>query len=487
MLLKKVLTLASFIILIGASADDRPNIVFLFADDLGYGDIGSFNPEVKHTANIDQLADAGMKFSSFYAASPVCSPSRAALLTGRYPIRQGIHHVFFPESWTGLPSSELTIAEVLKSAGYYTAMVGKWHLGHRQEFLPPQQGFMEYFGVPYSNDMAGFYYLEGNKASIAEVDQTQLTKTFTQRAVKIIQQQSDEQPFFLYLAYSMPHVPIFSSEEFHSKTPDAYGDVINELDWSVGQIRKSLEAQGLADNTLIVFTSDNGAWTLLGDEGGSNGNLREGKGSTYEGGQRVPTVAYWPKGIAAGSEYKKLATMMDWMPTFATLAGVSLPADLVIDGKDIAPILAGATGQDREFAYYSNGDLEAFRVGDWKVKFAYNKTPLKINWLLPGIIANHDVQLFNMAEDPNELNDLAGDLPEQVAALRQQAEKFQQQLGKLPAKLDDGTHVDRGPYIRLGITASLKLLLGLLVLIGAVVFLLKRRKRARIAKLESAS
>ncbi|MFT5692541.1 MAG: arylsulfatase A [Oceanicoccus sp.] len=478
MLIRNCLALALLCSVPIINASEQPNIVFLFADDLGYGDIGSFNPAVKHTPNIDSLAKSGVKFTSFYSASPVCSPSRAALLTGRYPIRQGIHEVFFPESWTGMPSNEITIAEVLRDKGYYTAMVGKWHLGHRQEFLPLQQGFSEYFGVPYSNDMAGLYYLEGNKASIATIDQTLLTKTFTERAVDIIKRQKSDTPFFLYLAYSMPHVPIFSSEQFHSKTNGAYGDVINELDWSVGRIRETLAAQGLEENTLLIFSSDNGGWTLMGDEGGDNGNLREGKGTTYEGGQRVPTIAYWPKGITQPREYSGIATMMDWLPTFAKLAGADIPDNVILDGQDISPLLLeNELSTGRSFAYYSNGDLEAFRQGDWKVKFPYAKTPLKLNWILPGVIPNHGVQLFNLTDDPGEKTNLANELPEKVKELTLLSETFESSLGHLPDRLDNGTEVDRGPYIRMGLKAAGRALIGLVLTIAAIVLLWKTRRR----------
>ena len=276
----------------------------------------------------------------------------------------------------------------------------------------------------------------------------------------------------------MPHVPIFASEQFHSKTTGAYGDVINELDWSVGRIRETLEAQNLDNNTLVIFSSDNGGWTLMGDEGGDNGNLREGKGTTYEGGQRVPTIAYWPKGITQHREYAGIATMMDWLPTFAKLAGADIPEHVILDGQDISPLLlARDLSTERSFAYYSNGDLEAFRQGDWKVKFPYEKTPLKLNWILPGVISNHGVQLFNLTNDPGEKINLADQQPEKVKELTQLSETFKSSLGQLPDKLDDGTAVDRGPYIKLGLKAAGKALIGLALTIATLVLLWKSRRR----------
>jgi arylsulfatase A-like enzyme len=350
----------------------QPNIVFIFADDLGYGDIGSYGATNIRTPNIDRMAAQGAKFDQFYSASPVCTPSRAALLTGRYPIRQGIHGVFFPESFQGMDPEEITIAEMLKEVGYATGIVGKWHLGHHEKFMPWNQGFDEFFGLPYSNDMGGLYFFRNRDISFEEIDQRYLTKTYTEEAIKFIEAHR-EQPFFLYLAHNMPHVLLYASPQFEGKSEAGlYGDVIEELDWSVGEILRRLQELQLAENTLVIFTSDNGPWLLMGDRGGSPGPFREGKRFTFEGGMRVPAVAYWPAAIQPGTEPNGMATMMDWMPTFAALTGAQLPQDRAIDGVDITPLLL-ATGEreHQSLFYYMDGELRAYRNGEWKLKLPF--------------------------------------------------------------------------------------------------------------------
>ncbi|NJM94077.1 MAG: sulfatase-like hydrolase/transferase [Cytophagales bacterium] len=249
----------------------RPNFIIIFADDLGYGDLSCFGHEHIRTPHLDQMAREGMKMTSFYSASPVCSPSRAALLTGRYPVRMGIQSVFFPESWTGLDTAEITLAEALQQAGYYTGMIGKWHLGHHFSYLPLQQGFDYFWGLPYSNDMAGLVYLQGNSVGSQQVDQRYLTRNLTEKALRFLEDHH-QTPFFLYLAHPMPHVPLYASESFEGKSPRGlYGDVVEELDWSVGRILARLDSLGLAENTLVLFTSDNGPWLVFGPQGGSAG------------------------------------------------------------------------------------------------------------------------------------------------------------------------------------------------------------------------
>lgn len=322
-----------------ANESDLPNIVFIFADDLGYGDIGCFGATDIATPNIDRIAAEGIKFTSFLSASPVCSPSRAGLLTGRMPQRMGINSVFFPESLTGMDPEEITMAEVLKTKGYRTGIVGKWHLGHMEKYLPLNQGFDEYFGIPYSNDMASVVYMRGNDVEEFKVDQHYTTRTYTEESLKFIDSNSD-QPFFLFLAHNMPHVPIYASPDFEGTSKRGlYGDVIQELDWSVGEVLKKLEEKGILENTLIVFSSDNGPWLVMEDHGGSAGPLREGKQFTFEGGVRVPTVAMWKGKIEPGQVYEELATQMDWFPTFCKLVGAEIPQDREIDGKDLSGVL----------------------------------------------------------------------------------------------------------------------------------------------------
>jgi len=296
------------------AADDRPNVVIVFTDDQGYGDVGVFGAKGYETPNLDRMAAEGMKFTSFYSAQAVCSASRAALLTGCYPNRIGILGALGPRSKHGINAKETTIAELLKTRGYATAIYGKWHLGHHPKFLPTRHGFDDYFGLPYSNDMWPHHPTAGNRfpdlpmfkkekiinPKVTPKDQRQLTTWYTERAVKFIEKNKD-QPFFLYVPHSMPHVPLFVSDKFKGKSKQgAYGDVIMEIDWSVGQILKTLKKHKLDENTLVIYTSDNGPWLSYGDHAGTAGPLREGKGTTWDGGQREPTIMRWPGRIPAG-------------------------------------------------------------------------------------------------------------------------------------------------------------------------------------------
>ncbi len=374
-----LISLVSIFVLVTACSSDKtpadvisqPNIVVIYCDDLGYGDLACFGNQVIRTPNIDRLASDGMKFTEFYSASPVCSPSRAALLTGRIPQRMGINGVFFPRSYTGMPVEEITIADLLKAQGYTTGIVGKWHLGHRHEFLPLQRGFDEYFGIPYSNDMKSVVYMDGNRVAEHHVDQHFTTKTYTEKAVDFIDRHAGS-PFYLYLAHSMPHVPIYASPDFDGRSGNGlYTDVIEEIDWSVGEVLGTLEEHGILDHTLVVFSSDNGPWLVMREMGGSAGILREGKQFTFEGGQRVPTLAMWPDVIPAGTEYNDMGLMMDWFPTFAEIAGAEVPTDREYDGESILQVLKGEqTGKAREFLYYDGADLQCYRNGDWKLKLA---------------------------------------------------------------------------------------------------------------------
>ena len=411
----------------------KPNFVIIMADDLGYGDIGTFGAKDIRTPNIDKLATNGLKFTSFYSTSPVCSPSRFGLLTGRYPRRQGIDGVFFPESFNGIPKEELTIAEALKTKGYSTGIVGKWHLGHHRQFLPLQNGFDEYFGIPYSNDMQGTVYLRGNDVVQYNIDQHFTTKTYTDEAISFIEKHKKES-FFLYLPHTMPHLPLYASPAFEGKSQRGlYGDVIEELDWSVGQVIEALKKNGIEENTLVIFTSDNGPWTIFDIEGGSAGNLRNGKGTTFEGGQRVPTVFQWPAKIKAGSIYEDLALHLDIFPTILKLAGYQTTLPNPIDGEDVSQILtANGKRKGDEFIYYSNGKIEAFRKGDWKIRLAQATSK---NYLNGKEVPATEPFLFNLKEDVSETNNLYQSKPEKVAELLAALDKKVKSIGQTPQTL----------------------------------------------------
>lgn len=408
----------------------KPNIIIIYADDLGYGDIGVYGANDISTPAIDSLAHNGIRFTSFYSTSPVSSPSRFGLLTGRYPRRAGIDHVFFPESFTGIPQHEITLAEKLHDNGYKTGMVGKWHLGHHQQFLPLQNGFDTYYGIPYSNDMQGVVYLNGNNVDSLQVNQKYITRTYTSKAVNFITENRDK-PFFLYLAHNMPHVPLYASPAFEGKSQRGlYGDVIQEIDWSVGQVVKALRESGLDKNTLVIFTSDNGPWRQFDIEGGSAGPLRYGKGTTFEGGQRIPGVAYWPGKIKSGSVYNDLALQLDIFPTILNIAGIGT-SDLTnpLDGEDISPVLLGK-GHRRgdEFVYFNNGKIEAYRKGDWKIHF-----PTKEETFLGlSIFKGTDSLLVNLKTDPGEQNNLIQSFPAKKQELLQALKAYKQSLGSTP-------------------------------------------------------
>ena len=371
-----------------AAADDKkpapPNIVVIFCDDLGYGDVGVFGAKGYHTPNLDRLAQQGVRFTHFYSAQPVCSASRAALMTGCYPNRIGIQGALNPNARIGINSEETTLAEVVKQRGYATAIFGKWHLGHHPQFLPTHHGFDEYFGLPYSNDMwplhpeyvklppeaarrkRGFPDLpliEGDKVVVPKVtakEQAQLTTWYTERAVKFIDAHRDR-PFFLYVAHNMPHVPLHVSDKFKGKSRQGlYGDVIEEIDWSVGQIVSALSKNGLDERTLVIFTSDNGPWLSYGNHAGSAGPLREGKGTCWQGGVCEPFIARWTGKIPPGHVCNEPAMTIDLLPTIAGLVGAELP-QRKIDGLDIWPLLAGEPAakcpHDAYYFYYANNEL----------------------------------------------------------------------------------------------------------------------------------
>jgi len=426
------------------SFGQKPNIVYIFADDLGYGDLSCYGAKDINTPNIDQIAKQGIKFTEFYSASSVCSPSRAALLTGRYPQRMGINTVFFPESFTGIPDTEITIPEILKEKGSATGIVGKWHLGHHYQYLPLQQGFDEYFGIPYSNDMESVVYMRGNEVESYKVKQQYITKTYTKEAQKFITKNKDNS-FFLYIAHSMPHVPLYASEEFIGTSKRGlYGDVVQELDWSVGQILKSLREHGILENTLIVFSSDNGPWLAMKEDGGSAGDLREGKTFTFDGGMKVPTVAMWKNRIPQGIINTEVASQMDWFPTIANITGSSIPKGLVIDGLDISKVLTDKGNRKNSDLLFLDGkQLQGYRSGQWKVKLPY-KGFRGNKW--KQFVKAHDTLLFNLNTDPGEKNNLFEKYPEKAKEiLKEMIEKYQD-MGKLPPSLITKAQADQSHF-----------------------------------------
>jgi arylsulfatase A len=433
-----------------------PNFVVIYCDDLGYADIDTFGTHEWQTPNLNQMAKEGMRLTDFHSAAAVCSASRVALMTGCYPQRVGILGALGPNAKTGINASEVLLPEILKEKGYATAIFGKWHLGDAPQFLPTRHGFDQYFGLPYSNDMWPKHptnktfpplpLIEGEKTIATMPDQTQLTTWYTEHAVKFIAE-NKAKPFFLYVPHSMPHVPLHVSEKFKGKSKQGlYGDVVMEIDWSVGQILAALKEHGLDENTLVLFSSDNGPWLSYGNHAGSAGKLREGKGTTWEGGQREPCVVRWPGKISAGSVCAEFASTMDVLPTFAKLAGSSAPTDRIIDGHDIWPLLAGeksAKSPWDHFYYYWDYGLDAVRVGQWKLVF-----PHKFNSLTgpagndgqPGEYtpATTGFALFDLDADVGETKDVADEHPDIVIKLQKVAAAAREDLGdahqKMPGK-----------------------------------------------------
>jgi arylsulfatase len=411
---------------------NRPNVIIIVTDDQGYADVGSFGAQGFTTPNLDRLAGEGIRFTSFYSAAPICSPSRAALMTGSYPVRVGVTDVLFPDSPIGLNPQEVTIAELLASSGYTTAAVGKWHLGDDKTLLPTRQGFDEYFGLPYSNDMYPLPLLDNEEAIEFSPDLSQLTKRYTERARDFITR-NRQRPFFLYLAHTMPHLPLAVSDDFEGRSEQGlYGDVIMEIDWSIGQILETLDALGIADDTLVAFTSDNGPWLLFGNQGGSAGPLREGKATTFEGGQRVPGIMRWPGRIERGAVSNEVVTAMDLLPTLAAITGAALPP-WTIDGRNILPILDGlpataGTSDAAYFYFYLGAELQAVRGGRWKLHLPHGYQTI----VQPGVDGNagqseaRDIplSLFDLDADPGETTNLAAQYPDVVSRLMAAATAF---------------------------------------------------------------
>ncbi len=428
-----------------------PNFVIVFADDLGYGDLGCYGSRTLRTPNLDRLAREGARFTDFYVAQAVCSASRAALLTGCYPNRIGIFGALGPKDRHGISNREQTIAEVLKPKGYATALFGKWHLGHHPTFLPTRHGFDTYFGLPYSNDMwprhptaryPDLPLIEGEKTVALNPDQSLLTTQYTERAVRFIADNKDR-PFFLYVAHNMPHVPLHVSAKFQGKSGQGlYGDVIREVDWSVGQILDALKEQGLDGRTLVIFTSDNGPWLSYGKHAGSAGPLREGKGTTWEGGQREPCLMRWPGHIPAGLVCREPAMTIDILPTLARFAGAPLPR-LPIDGKDIRPLLSGQPGArspHEALYFYWDRHLQAVRSGPWKLHFPHAfRTLAGRPGGRDGKPASYEeartgLALFDLEKDPGETTDVAAGHPDVVERLKKLADRAREELGDSATK-----------------------------------------------------
>jgi len=448
----KRLSLAGAAMTLGAKAlakdapARKPNFILIYIDDMGYGDIGPFGSKVNRTPQLDKMAAEGTKFTSFYVTSGVCTPSRSSLMTGCYPRRVDLHVdeknlcVLFPSGRKGLNPNEHTIADILKTQNYATMCIGKWHLGDQPEFLPTRQGFDSYFGIPYSNDMGGRATKPGGRPPLplmrdetvieAPVKQPTLTKRYTEEAVKFITANKDK-PFFVYLPHAMVHLPLHASENFKGKSGNGiYGDAVEELDWSTGQIIKTLKALDLDDNTLIIFTSDNGS---TGRHGGSNAPLRGNKGTTWEGGMRVPCVMRWPGKIPAGKTCDELTSTIDVLPTLAKLAGAAPPTDRIIDGRDIWPLMTGAAdakSPHEAFYFYQMDQLQAVRSGKWKLFVPMESK--KRNWGKPE--GKMPVMLFDLQGDLAETTDVAAKYPEVVKRLTALADKARADLGDVNRK-----------------------------------------------------
>lgn len=441
------------------AASKKPNIVVIFMDDMGYGDIGAFGATDYPTPHLDQMAREGRMFTDFYVTQAVCSASRAGLLTGCYNVRVGILGALGPSAKHGINDQEMTMAELCKQEGYATAIYGKWHLGHHKKFLPMQHGFDDYFGLPYSNDMWPYHpgvrhlsmeerikrwphlpLIDKNEIINPEVspkDQEQLTTQYTERAVAFIEQNKDR-PFFLYVPHSMVHVPLYVSDKFKGKSgAGLFGDVMMEVDWSVGQILSTLRKHQLENDTMVLFTSDNGPWMSYGDHAGTAGPLREGKGTMFDGGCRESTIAWWPGTIPAGTLCKEPAMTIDVLPTVANLIGASLP-NHKIDGKDITPLLKGIPGakspHEAYFMYYGR-ELQAMRMGKWKLHFPHAyRTMAGRPGGTGGIPTNYEqarigLSLFDLSSDIGETTDVKDQHPDVLARMQDLANEMRKDLG----------------------------------------------------------
>jgi len=445
-----------------------PNFVIVFIDDMGYGDIGTQGATGWTTPNLDKMAAAGMRFTNFYSAQPVCSASRAGLMTGCYPNRIGISGALFPFHEVGINPKETTIAEMLKEKGYATAIYGKWHLGHHKEFLPLQHGFDEYVGVPYSNDMwplsnvgeklpaenrrntyPDLPVMNDNDVLFTITDwegQDTLTTLYTEKAVDFINRNA-ENPFFLYVPHTMAHIPLGVSDKFRGKSEQGlYGDVMMEIDWSVGEIEKALQANGIAENTVFIFTTDNGPWLNFGNHAGSSGGLREGKTTSWEGGQRVPFIIKWPDMVPAGTICNKLGCAIDILPSFGEIAKASLP-ELKIDGTSLVELWKGnleATPRNEILFYYGKNHLNGVRKGNWKLVLphtwsSYHTKPGMDGHGGPRVKMTVEApELYNMMRDPGEEYNVIEYNPEKAAELMKVVEAARAELGDLNIGLEKG-------------------------------------------------
>ncbi|WP_371134616.1 sulfatase [Algoriphagus sp.] len=461
MMITILITLLSFFSLLNKETptntleSEKPNIILIFADDMAYGDLGTYGATGWQTPHLDQLAAEGIRFTQFYVPHAVCTASRAALLTGAYANRLGLYGALDHTADHGLNPEEITIAEMLKENGYQTGMVGKWHLGHHPEFLPTRQGFDSYFGLPYSNDMwpkhpeSKNYYpplplIEGEKTIAYLEDQQELTSWYTYKSLEFIEK-NQKNPFFLYLAHSMPHVPLFVSDKFKGKSEQGlYGDMMMEIDWSVGEIQKKLKELGLSENTLIIFTSDNGPWLSYGGHAGLQAGLKEGKGTSWEGGIRVPAIFTWPGKIPAGQVQNQAAMTIDILPTLAKLTNSNLPK-LKIDGSDIWPLIQGEKQELKPYyAYYNQNELQAVIYGKWKLVFphVYRTIPADAEIRNDGIpvkysyIRLENSQLFDLSQDMEESLDVSAQNPEIVAMLNRFAAEARADMGDALTKTE---------------------------------------------------
>ena len=439
--------------------NSSPNIIVIFGDDIGYGDVGVFgNPTIK-TPNLDRMAYEGQKWTNFYSAASVCTPSRAGLLTGRLPIRSGMMsskiRVLFPESWSGLQQSEITIAELVKQKKYATMHIGKWHLGHLPDYLPTKQGFDSYYGIPYSNDMDATQPKEKRKWALYNPDridywdvplmrnekiierpanQYTITKRYTGEAVKFIKKNKDR-PFFLYFAHTMTHVPLFRSEKFVDiSLAGIYGDVMEEVDWSVGQVLETVRNNNLSERTLVIFTSDNGPWLTFDTHGGSAGPLKEGKGSTWEGGMREPTIMWWPGTIPAGTTQAGMGSTLDLMATVASITNTKIPKDRKMDSYDLSLAMSMKADSPRNEMFFWRGTkLFAARSGNYKAHF-YTMTGYRDR----GETRLNTPLLYHLGHDPGEKFDISRQNPEIVTKIQEMAnqhvldiEEVENQLEKI--------------------------------------------------------
>ena len=392
------------------SVKDKPNFIVILADDLGYGDIGVYGSSMISTPNIDAMAASGVRLDSFYSSANVCTAARGGLLTGRYPIRLNlVNDVARPSNDIGIADDEVTLAEALKSEGYATALIGKWHLGEEAERNPTLHGFDEYYGLLHSNDMAPVELYRGQQMIEFPVDQTTLTKRYTNEAVRFITESKDK-PFFLYFPHSFPHVPLFTSTDFEGQSDAGlYGDVVEEIDWSVGEVLKTLKELGLDENTFVIFTSDNGPWFE-----GSSGPYRERKGTAWEGGLRVPFVAQWPAQIPAGTISSEAAMNIDIFPTIVAAAQGSLPLDKIIDGKNILSLLQGEALSPHKALYlFDRNRIAGVRAGKWKLVAETKYQTALTRFTHPDSYYGRGL-LFDLERDPSETYSYARENPQQV-------------------------------------------------------------------------